>query len=172
MDLVRIQIEVLFPGCKVVGNHNIPMYAHPPRPFLSRPSPVLWKLEGAWDKIVIAEQLARLHFQSIGTAIDGVTLGDLDFLLTLKTEEELFNPWIDEFIELAVREGETTEPNYKRLCRIAVFDVDVKHEKIQFAGWLPTDNKLRKVLVNDEFGEFPCVKCGAECEPHAPWCTH
>lgn len=104
MDLVRVQVEILYPGCEIVGQTNVPMYLNPPRPFLSRPR-LKWKLGETMDTIVVLEQVARLHFQSIGTAMDMVTLGDLDFLLTLKTEEELFEPWIDDFVELAMREG-------------------------------------------------------------------
>ncbi len=146
MDLVRVQVEVLYPGCEIVGAHTIPMYIAPPRPFLSRPKELKWKLGNTLDTIVVLEQAARLHFQSIGTAMDMVTLGDLDFLLTLKTEEELFEPWIDRFVELAVRDGDEAEKYYKRWCRIAGFDVDVENEAIRFAGWLPEGDRLRAVL--------------------------
>lgn len=83
----------------------------------------------------------------MGTAMDMVTLGDLDFLLTLKTEEELFGPWIDELIQFAVREGEATIEHYVRWCRIAGFDVQMETETIRFAGWLPEGKELRKVML-------------------------
>ena len=99
------------------------------------------------DTIVVQERMARAHFQSMGTAMDLITLGDLDFLLTLKTEKELFRPWIDQFIEVAVKEGEATAAYYKRFCRIGAFDVDVNNQKIRFAGWLPEGHQLRALLI-------------------------
>jgi len=147
MDLVRIQVEVLDPGCKIVGQTNIPMYIHPPRPFLSRPPKPKWRLGETMDTIVMQERVARLHFQSIGTGIDLVTLGDLDFLLTLKTEEELFDPWVEKFIELAVKEGMAVEQYYKQWCHIAGFDVDVEAETIRFVGWLPEGEELRTLAT-------------------------
>jgi hypothetical protein len=151
MDLVRVQVEILYPGAKIVGQTNIPMYLRPPRPFLSRPRVPVFKLGETMDTIVIQEQAARAHFQSMGTSMDMITLGDLDFLLTLHTEEALFRPWIDDWIAMAVKE--TREPIeepvaslYHKWCRLAVFDTDINTETIRFAGWLPEGDKLREVL--------------------------
>ena len=44
------------------------------------------------DPIVIKQMTAWLHIQTMGTGMDLITLGDLDFLLTLHTECELFEP--------------------------------------------------------------------------------
>lgn len=146
MDLVRVQVEILYPGCEIVGQTNVPMYLNPPRPFLLRPR-LKWKLGKKMDTIVVQEQAARLHFQSLGTAMDMITLGDLDFLLTLHDEEAFFRPWIDDWITMAVREGDPVlTPHYKRWCRIAAFDANVDSETIRFAGWLPEGDKLRKLL--------------------------
>jgi hypothetical protein len=145
LDLARIQVEVLDPGCKIVGQTNISMYLNAPRPFVLWPHMSKYKLGDTMDTIVVQERMARAHFQSMGTAMDLITLGDLDFLLTLKTEKELFEPWIDQWIDLAVKEGEAPAANYKRFCRIGAFDVN--NQKIQFAGWLPEGHQLRALLI-------------------------
>ena len=147
MDLVRVQVEVLYPDCEIVGQTNIPLYLNPPRPFLVWPSSPAWRFGKTMDTIVIQNKTTRFHFQSIGTAMDMITLGNLDFLLTLKSEGQLFGPWLAQFAEKAAWEGDAlAQNNYRRFCRIAAFEVSVPGEEIYFAGWLPGNNVLRKVL--------------------------
>ena len=151
MDLARIQVEVLEPGAVIAGKTNIPLYLNPPRPFIAWPGKPVWELGNALDAIVIKEMTARLHIQTMGTGMDMVTLGDLDFLLTLHTEQELFEPWIGEFVAQAVKEVKSAK-GYRRWCRIGVFDVEVDTETIQFAGWLPEGEELRAVVSCGEPG--------------------
>jgi len=146
LDLVRVQIEVLEPGCVIVGKTNIPMYLNPPRPFIIWPERLQWRLGKALDAIVVKEMAARIHIQTMGTGVDLVTLGDLDFLLTLHTEEELFKPWIGEWVAMAMKEVMPTK-GYRKWCRIGVFEVDVDDEEVKFAGWLPEGNALQKMLT-------------------------
>jgi hypothetical protein len=146
LDLARIQVEILEPGAVIAGKTNIPLYLNPPRPFLSWPAKPVWELGHALDAIVIKEMTARLHIQTMGTGVDLITLGDLDFLLTLHTERELFEPWIDRFVAQAVKEVKP-EKGYRKWCRIGVFDVEVETGTIEFVGWLPEGNELR-ILVS------------------------
>jgi len=146
MDLARIQIEVLEPGAVIAGKTNIPLYLDPPRPFFSWPEKPVWALGHALDAIVIKEMTARLHIQTMGTGMDLVTLGDLDFLLTLHTERELFEPWIGAFVAQAVKEVKPAK-GYRKWCRIGVFEVEVDRETIQFAGWLPEGEELRRLVT-------------------------
>lgn len=145
LDLARIQIEVLEPGAIIAGKTNIPLYLEPPRPFILWPQKTVWQLGHALDEIVVKEMVARVHIQTMGTAMDMVTLGNLDFLLTTHTEEELFRPWIDQWVVKVVREVRP-KSCYRKWCRIAAFDVDVQTEKIMFAGWMPDGEELRKLL--------------------------
>jgi hypothetical protein len=145
IDLARIQVEVLEPGAVIVGNGNIAMYINPPRPFISWPDKPTYGLDKGFDSIVVKEMTARIHIQTLGTGMDLITLGDLDFLLTLHPERKLFGPWLGMFVAMAVK-AERPVKGYRKHCRIAAFDVDVKQEKIRFAGWLPEGDKLRKLL--------------------------
>ena len=77
--------------------------------------------------------------------MDLICLGDLDFLLTLHTEQELFKSFLGMFVARAVREVRPKK-GYRKWCKIAAFDVDVSTEKIQLAGWLPESEKLRMLL--------------------------
>jgi hypothetical protein len=151
LDLVRIQIEVLEAGARIIGQTNISMYLNAPRPFVLWPHMSKYKMGDTMDTIVVQEQMARAHFQSMGTTMDLITLGNLDFLLTLKTEKELFEPWIDQFVALAVKEVEPAK-GYRKWCRIGVFDVHVDTETIKFAGWLPEGNELRILVATGEPG--------------------
>ena len=145
MDLVRVQVEVLEPGAVIAGNTNIAMYLNPPRPFVSWPSKPLYELHTGFDHIVVKEMTARLHIQTMGTSMDLITLGDLDFLLTLHTEEELFDPYIGAWVALAVK-NERPIKCYRSFCKIAVFDTSIRKSEIKFAGWLPQGEALRAVL--------------------------
>ena len=145
IDLARIQVEVLEPGAVIAGNTNVAMYLNPPRPFISWPDKPTYSLDKGFDSIVIKEMTARIHIQSIGTSMDMITLGDLDFLLTLHTEQELFKSFLGMFVARAVREVRPKR-GYRQWCRIAAFDVDVNAETIKLAGWLPQDDALRAVL--------------------------
>ena len=77
--------------------------------------------------------------------MDLITLGDLDFLLTLHPEQKLFGPWLGEFVAMTVREVRPKK-GYRKWCRIAAFNVDVNTETIKLAGWLPEGDELRSVL--------------------------
>jgi hypothetical protein len=121
------------------------MYLNPPRPFIIWPEKLQWELGNAMDAIVVKEMAARIHIQTMGTGIDLITLGDLDFLLTLHTEDELFKPWIGEWVAKVIAITKATN-YYRKWCRIAVFDVDMQTEKIKFLGWLSDGDKLRTVL--------------------------
>jgi hypothetical protein len=145
LDLARIQVEVLEPGAVIVGKTNIPLYLNPPRPFFSWPEKPVWELGHALDAIVIKEMTARLHIQTMGTGMDLITLGDLDFLLTLHSEQKLFEPWLGEWVAMAVREVRPKK-GYRKWCKIAAFDVDVDIDMIKLAGWLPEGDKLRMLL--------------------------
>ena len=145
LDLVRIQVEVLEPGAVIAGNTNISMYLNPPRPFVSWPNKPAYGLDKGFDSVVIKEVTSRIHIQSMGTAMDLICLGDLDFLLTLHTEQELFKSFLGMFVARAVREVRPKK-GYRKWCKIAAFDVDVSTEKIQLAGWLPESEKLRMLL--------------------------
>ena len=151
LDLARIQVEVLEPGAVIAGNTNVAMYLNPPRPFISWPDKVAFQLGNAMDAVVVKEMMARIHIQSMGTSMDLITLGDLDFLLTLHTERELFEPWIGAFVAQAVKEVKP-EKGYRKWCRIGVFEMDVDTETIEFAGWLPEGNELRKLVATDGTG--------------------
>ena len=145
LDLARIQVEVLEPGAVIAGNTNVAMYLNPPRPFISWPDKVAFQSRKGFDAVVVKEMTARIHIQSMGTSMDMITLGDLDFLLTLHTEQELFKSFLGMFVARAVREVRPKK-GYRKWCKIAAFDVDVSTEKIQLAGWLPQDDALRAVL--------------------------
>jgi hypothetical protein len=145
LDLARIQVEVLEPGTVIAGNTNVAMYLNPPRPFISWPDKVSFQLGNALDAVVVKEMTARIHIQSMGTAMDLITLGDLDFLLTLHSEQELFKPYLGAWVARAVREV-AAKKGYRKWCKIAAFDVDVDTETIKLAGWLPEGDKLRMLL--------------------------
>ena len=148
LNLVRGQIDLLRAGATVAGDHNVKLYTSPPRPFLLHPKKPSFILDQGWTHIRLTSDLTRFHFQSMGTEVDQVTLGDLDFMLTLKTEEEVFAPFLHAFKEKAVRatdwNGIHLQDTWKNWCGIAA--VDVLSERIRFMGWVPMNMDLVSIL--------------------------
>ena len=140
-NLVRIQAEVFRKGAKAAGA-MIQLYKNPPDRFLWAGGQPDWHMNKG--ELVFDEDAVWINLTAMGLEMDGVTLGDIDFMASLVSLKKIFGDDILMFAEhakLAVAES------WGRWSAIALYSVDVEQYDVAFEGFIPMDNTLKAIVV-------------------------
>jgi hypothetical protein len=134
-NIVRVQMEMIKPGYSAVGN-MIHFYTRPPKRFLWYPRLPEYSILENGTVMEFHEGGILFSFVAIGDQCDGLTWGDLDFLMTLKSLEQLYGQDLPFFADLAERQWPQALKAHSLLAVLALYDVDMAKQRITFDSTL------------------------------------
>ena len=132
-NVVRIQTEMFKPGT-IVRGPLIDLYLDPPSNSVWWPQqPTFTWLDDAAERRAVRFEDGGFFFSfaALGTEINGRANGDIDHLLRTHSAAQLFHPDLPN-LALMSRERFESLLNQASWAILAVYDVDVPNEKVEF----------------------------------------
>jgi hypothetical protein len=142
-NVVRIQEEMIKPGVLVRGG-MIDIYINPPRhsvwyphlpKYIFMDDPDVTSIHHPGKIMLFEEGGIYFRFASLGLEVDGYTLGDIDFLMSLMPASELFADDLEHFARMSQERADVFRDR-SLWAALAVYEVDIDTQTVEFCAWL------------------------------------